>query len=80
MHTKHNTSDCEVCAAQQEADALGAIPTAGHQSDHDLIAAKAEGVARTIQRITGASDSTARELWRQLMAFAEEIKRQAVEP
>ena len=30
IHTKHSAKDCEVCAAQQEADAVGAIPTAGH--------------------------------------------------
>jgi hypothetical protein len=32
IHTKHSARDCEVCAAQQEADAVGAIPTAGHSS------------------------------------------------
>src|ERR1041385_316601 len=33
IHTKHSAADCEVCAAQQEADAVGAIPTAGHNPD-----------------------------------------------
>src|ERR1041385_2126206 len=32
IHTKHSPADCEVCAAQQEADAVGAVPTAGHSS------------------------------------------------
>lgn len=30
IHTKHSPRDCEVCAAQVEADELGAIPTMGH--------------------------------------------------
>lgn len=33
IHTKHSPADCEVCAAQQEADAIGAIPTGGHSDD-----------------------------------------------
>lgn len=80
IHTKHSGRDCEVCAAQQEADAVGAIPTAGHRSNSDEIGARAEGVARAVQRMTGAPDSSAGELWRTLIQFAEEIKRQAVEP
>lgn len=80
IHTKHNPAHCEVCAAQQEADALGAIPTAGHLSDDRLLQQQAEGVARAVQAMTGASDNAAAELWRRLYAFANEIKRQTIEP
>lgn len=31
IHTTHSAEDCETCAAQQEAEAVGATPTAGHQ-------------------------------------------------
>lgn len=30
IYTKHPIDQCEVCAAQVEADEVGAMPTAGH--------------------------------------------------
>lgn len=33
IHTRHPISECEVCAAQVEADEVGAIPTMGHDTD-----------------------------------------------
>lgn len=32
IHTRHKAVECEVCAAQQEADTVGAMPTAGHEA------------------------------------------------
>lgn len=43
IHTKHSAADCEVCAAQQEADAIDAIPTAGHQPSTTITSERQRG-------------------------------------
>lgn len=71
---KHNAGNCEICAAVVEADAIGAIPPVGHK--RESLPALAEQIAEAIrigdQRKTHVTD--------RLLAFAEEIKRQAIEP
>ena len=78
MINKHNTRDCETCAAQYEADVIGAlIPQ--HPSNTDVLKQQAEGIGRSIQAMTRASDKATANLVERLIQFAEEIKRQAVE-
>lgn len=78
MHTKHSAGDCEVCAAQQDADAVGAIPTAGHSGNEHV-----ERLASKLAFLIYHHDSdlvSQDNIRRALIEFAEEIKRQAVEP
>jgi hypothetical protein len=51
IHTKHSAADCEVCAAQQEADAIGAIPTAGHETEQ-----RAQPLDKTYEQGTRTRD------------------------
>lgn len=32
--TRHDAGNCEVCAAQYEANAVGAVPTTGHRREY----------------------------------------------
>lgn len=74
IHTQHSAGDCEVCAAQQEADAVGAIPTAGHERT------KIEALAKQIAIAIRIGEQRTNQTAELLIAFAEEIKRQAIEP
>ena len=81
IYTKHSAKDCEVCAAQQEADAVGAIPTAGHAhtsrpvlNSETLKAMKEQSV-----RACEANDFFTTVRSEHLVALIAEVERQARE-
>lgn len=74
IHTSHSAGDCEVCAAQQEADAVGTIPTVGHEQQS--LQSLSEQIAEAIR----IGDQRKVHVTSLLLAFAEEIKREAIEP
>lgn len=71
---RHNAGNCDICAAVVEADAIGAIPPVGHK--RESLPALAEQIAEVVR----IGDQRKLHVTNLLLAFAEEIKRQAIEP
>lgn len=69
---KHNAGNCDVCAAREEAEAIGATPIGGHSPR------RIEVIAKQLTEVIYHTDTAS--IRRLLIEFADEIKREATEP